>query len=255
MIVSACGGTVVERTPPAPDAGTRNGGSIVRNDTSGLGGAVGNVPNGVVGGGPVGDYGSGGATGLWGAAGGISGVGGSEPAVPAPPKCVPRESIACACTDGHPGAQVCGLDGTYAPCVCRTTSDGGSWEQQQLARLRQGVVGTWVGTQTNPWQAKSCPTTVTFDESGHYAAHSPDEACIVFYYGSNDDSPEKIYDLNDVQADGKGSGSLAVYFAPGDVSVGVLHHVVLTDDQNQLSFDCTKDGYGPLVFSLTRQGF
>jgi hypothetical protein len=252
VIFSGCGGSVVERTPPAPDAGRRGtGGTVVGgDDLAGPGGTVGVGGSGAAGGFDFG--GAAGAAGFFGGTGGADVGAGGEPTVTEPPKCVLGQSIACACADGHQGAQVCGLDGTYAPCVCRTSLDGGSWEQQQLAKLRKGVLGTWVGTQTNPWQA-ACSTTMTFDAGGHYTAHSTGEACIVFYYGTNDDSPEKIYDLNDIQADGKGSGSLAIYFRPGDTNLGVLDHIVLSDDENQLSFECRKDGYGPLVFSLTRQ--
>jgi hypothetical protein len=37
-------------------------------------------------------------------------------------------------------------------CICAGT-DGATREQQQLARLNHGIVGTWVGAQTNPWNA------------------------------------------------------------------------------------------------------
>ncbi len=43
--------------------------------------------------------------------------------VSAVPRCVPGMQVACACVDGRSGAQRCGLDGTYASCVCASTPD------------------------------------------------------------------------------------------------------------------------------------
>jgi hypothetical protein len=40
-------------------------------------------------------------------------------------RCVPGASAACACTDGRMGAQICGEDGRFAPCVCSGGGDGG----------------------------------------------------------------------------------------------------------------------------------
>jgi hypothetical protein len=249
--IVGCGGTVLEKLPPEADGGGRGSGG----STMGIGGSggAGGVPLGkALTGDPPGDE-TGGAAGAGGAgtggalsAGGDGGASGTTT-----PTCIPGQSVACACTNGSQGAQLCRNDGTYASCTC-TTAGVGSWEQQQLARLRKGVLGTWVGTQTNPWQPP-CATTMTFGSDGVYTAHSPGDGCGVFYYGTNDDSPEKTYDLNDIHADGQGSGSLAIYFGPGNTNLGVLDHIVLSDDENQLSFECRKDGYGPLIFSLTRK--
>jgi hypothetical protein len=150
------------------------------------------------------------------------------------------------------GAQVCRDDGTYGACVC-TPSDGGTWEQQQLARLRRGLVGSWKGTQTAPWGSPPCPSTITFDASGHYTAHSPNESCVVFYYGDNNDAPYKVYSLDNVNTVGEGSGELTVWESSS--YRGVLLHVFLSEDQNQLKFQWYNGDYGPLVFSLERLGF
>jgi hypothetical protein len=37
---------------------------------------------------------------------------------------VPGQSVACACSDGSTGAQVCGNDATYGACQCGTTPRG-----------------------------------------------------------------------------------------------------------------------------------
>jgi hypothetical protein len=173
---------------------------------------------------------------------GVGGFGGSSP------RCIPGQSIGCVCATGQSGSQVCLADGTYGPCFC---SDAGTWEQQQLERLRRGIVGTWVGRQTNPWNS-GCPTTITFEASGHYSAHSPGDSCVVFYYGSNADTPEKTYLLDNVLPTVEGEGEIVFWFAGGNTNPGEIRHLTLSDDESDLRFEAWKTGYGPLVFSLTR---
>ena len=41
------------------------------------------------------------------------------------PRCVPGQSVACACTDGRSGAQLCATDGrAYGPCQCTQPAEG-----------------------------------------------------------------------------------------------------------------------------------
>jgi hypothetical protein len=189
------------------------------------------------------------AVGGWASVGGASNVGGSAGVGGAIASCIPGQSVACACTSGLSGAQICRNDGAYGACVC---AGGGSLEQDQFIRIRNGMVGTWVGVQSNPW-FEDCPTTLTFEANGHYSAHSPGEGCTVFYYGTNNDSPEKTYELADVLANGEGWGEIEIYFEPGNTNRGELRHVVLSADGNGLTFESWKDGYGPVVFTLERQ--
>lgn len=42
------------------------------------------------------------------------------------PGCVPGMSVACACTDGRTGAQVCVSDNSFGPCVCTGPRDAGT---------------------------------------------------------------------------------------------------------------------------------
>jgi len=185
-----------------------------------------------------------GGYGGWGS-GGYGGFGGSASF------CIPGQSIGCTCATGQLGAQVCQPNRTYGPCVCAAV-DGGSWEQQQLARLRRGIVGTWLGVQTNPWSDVPCSTKIQFEANGHYSAHSPNESCTVFYYGSNDDSPEKRYSIDDVLANGEGHAEIEIWFSPGLTNRGELRRLFLSEDENELRFEAWKTGYGPLVFTLKR---
>jgi hypothetical protein len=192
-----------------------------------------------------------------GASGGLSESGSSGSQSPSGsgadpvPRCVPGQSIGCSCVNGESGAQICGADGTYGACAC--TGDAGPTLQQVLAQLRAGVVGTWIGTETSPWgNGTPCPTTIRFGADGNYSAHSPGESCIVFYYGSNDDSPVKTYLIDNVTAASEGTGEIVFFFSPTDTNPGTLRHIVLSADGNHLAFEAWKGGYGPLRFSLTR---
>jgi hypothetical protein len=52
---------------------------------------------------------------------------GSAGSAALPPTCTPGRSVACACTSGQSGAQVCESNGTYGACQCdATTGAGGS---------------------------------------------------------------------------------------------------------------------------------
>ena len=126
------------------------------------------------------------------------------------------------------------------------------WEVQQLERIRAGIVGTWVGDVTNPWNVP-CQVRFTFTADGHYSAHDPtDDSCPVLYYGTNDDSPEKTYLIDDVTAAAEGVGMLEIYFGPGDTNEGAMKRIVLSADDQSLTFAVYKDVYGPLLFTLTR---
>jgi hypothetical protein len=242
-VVVSCGSAVGLSAYQGDGGASGRGGSTGGPTTVGTGGR-GDTTVGVGGDGGLGTTTVGvGGDGGWGnTTVGVGGFGGSSP------RCIPGQSIGCICATGQSGSQVCLADGTYGPCFC---SDAGTWEQQQLERLRRGIVGTWVGRQTNPWDS-GCPTTITFEASGHYSAHSPGDSCIVFYYGSNADTPEKTYLLDNVLPTVEGEGEIVFWFAGGSTNRGEIRHLTLSDDEDDLRFEAWKTGYGPLVFSLKR---
>jgi hypothetical protein len=236
LLLAACGGI----------------GSHEPGATGGAGGFAGAAGSGGAGAGGIsgagGDSRAAGSGGFAGSGGGIAGAGGGiEGGVP---RCVSGQTVGCVCTTGQMGAQVCHDDGTYGSCTC-APSDGGTWEQQQLARLRRGIVGTWQGKQTSEWS--TCPSTIVFEASGHYTAHSENDSCVVFYYNDNADAPYKVYSLDDVNTVGEGSGELTVWQSGSNR--GILLHVFLSDDQKQLKFQWYNGSYGPFVFSLERVAF
>jgi hypothetical protein len=93
---------------------------------------------------------------------------------------------------------------------------------------------------------------IQFEATGHYSAHSPNDACVVFYYGSNDDSAEKTYRLDDVLANGEGHGEIEIWFSRGVTNRGELRRVFLSADEEHLNFETWKDTYGPIAFALGR---
>ena len=74
----------------------------------------------------------------------------------------------------------------------------------------------------------------------------PAESCIVFYYGTNDDSPEKQYLIDDV------SGTIQIYFSSNDTNNGEIKQMALSQDGMKLTCKVLRDGYGPIDFVLSR---
>jgi hypothetical protein len=160
------------------------------------------------------------------------------------PACVPGRAVSCACADGRSGAQLCDDEGRFSPCQCA--------DDARLARLKNGVVGHWRGTVTTPW-VPPYQVVVELTGSGHYSAHCQDKDCVAFYYGSDADSPEKVYDIQDVRADNKGQGEIAFWFNTGNTNRGELRSILLGPELDTLTFAAWETGYGPLTFELRRQ--
>jgi hypothetical protein len=158
--------------------------------------------------------------------------------------CVPGRAVACACTDGRAGAQICNDEERFSPCQCV--------QDERLTRLRNGFVGQWRGTVTTPW-AGPYPVAVDFMANGHYSAHCQQPGCVAFYYGSDDDSPRKVYELQDIRSDNKGQGEITFWFSTGNTNRGELRSIALSADLGTLQFEAWKGDSGPLTFDLHRQ--
>lgn len=123
-------------------------------------------------------------------------------------------------------------------------------EGEQLAWYAKNIQGTWVGVMSTPtWGGPDCKVTFTFYAST-YSARGLDGSCVALYYGSDDDSPEKKYRLDDITAITEAQGDITVWFGPGNTNPGIIQHVWISG--NQLTFEVYKTGYGPLVYSLAR---
>ena len=71
-------------------------------------------------------------------------------------QCVSGESKACACTNGHSGAQICGANGTFAECVCDSGSGGSGGQGQQCVVDQQGWPVLTPAAQCDQCVRQSC---------------------------------------------------------------------------------------------------
>lgn len=124
-----------------------------------------------------------------------------------------------------------------------------------LAELASRMVGTWFGCVTTPWVPRYA-VEMTFRSDGTYRAVSTevldDQRMIAMYYGSDADSPEKRYEVLDLQDSLNGVGQIDIWFGPDNVNRGDLRNVKLMSDALEFEF-FHRGEYGPLLFQLVRQ--
>jgi hypothetical protein len=122
-----------------------------------------------------------------------------------------------------------------------------------LAELEQGMLGTWAGCVSTPW-VEPYWVTITFRDDGTYSGRAmAGSVQPAFYYGTDDDSPDKLYALNDLQDSLKGIGQIDIVFFPGSTNRGDLRNISLMGDQLEFEF-FHRSEYGPLTYQLYRQG-
>jgi hypothetical protein len=125
-------------------------------------------------------------------------------------------------------------------------------------RLVYGFAGHYRGMANPPddWGIyEEYPVDITFSPDGHYKADCLWPDCTAFYYGSNNDVPEKTYEIDDLLDDGTGVASIRISFddTGGSVTTGALREIVLTEDMQGLTFEfwnTWKGMYGPIVYDL-----
>jgi hypothetical protein len=125
---------------------------------------------------------------------------------------------------------------------------------RSLAELQDGLLGTWAGCVTTPWVPPYW-ITITFRDDGTYSGvaqlNQLGDWQPAFYYGTDEDSPEKRYELNDLQDSLKGIGQIDIFFWEGNTSRGDLRNIKLMGDQ--LEFEFFHGGqYGPLTYRVYR---
>jgi hypothetical protein len=120
-----------------------------------------------------------------------------------------------------------------------------------LAELEAGMARTWGGCVTTPW-IDPYPVIVTFRADGTYSARTLADgefAEPAFYYGTDDDSPQKLYAVNDLQDSLKGVGQIDIVFWEDNINRGDLRNITLMG--RQLEFEFFHRGqYGPVEFRL-----
>lgn len=124
-----------------------------------------------------------------------------------------------------------------------------------LGGLKDGIVGTWEGCVTTPW-VPAYWVTVVLRADGTYSAKSSESfdgsEMIAMYYGIDEDSPNKRYQLNDFQDNQQGIGDIDIDFG-GSINRDELRHVSLMGDR--LEFEVFHGSvYGPITFQLSRSG-
>jgi hypothetical protein len=114
------------------------------------------------------------------------------------------------------------------------------------------MTGHWAGCVVTPWVAPYW-VWITLGEDGSYSARSQTNqagpAQPAFYYGSDEDSPEKRYELNDFQDSLKGVGQIDIWFNKGNTNRGELRNIKLMGDQLEFEF-FHRGEYGPLTYRL-----
>jgi hypothetical protein len=123
-----------------------------------------------------------------------------------------------------------------------------------LAELQSGFQGTWIGCVTTPWEPRYW-VTIRFRDDGTYSAASQANQLgnwqPAFYYGTDEDSPAKLYELNDLQDSLKGIGQIDIVFSADSVNRGELRNIKLMGDQLEFEF-FHRGEYGPLTYRLYR---
>ena len=151
---------------------------------------------------------------------------------------------------GYGGGPVIPGDVVIPPCG-RTGVDPGA--ENAFERLKYGFAAAWGGTATAPagWLPPTWPVDFLFESNGHYSAHCRNSgSCAALYNGTDDESPGKTYVIDDIQASGKGVGTIQILFSVGSWNTGDLKHISLSDDLTSLTFELWKGTYGPVVYDL-----
>jgi hypothetical protein len=159
-------------------------------------------------------------------------------------QCSPGSTQSCSCDNGLAGSRICLANLIYSECGCGT---------EALLRVKTGVIGTWTGTATTPWLSPY-HVTFTFDSYNHYSSKALDGGGTpALYYGTDNDSPNKRYDITDIQANGDATGTIDICFDVGGCNRNKLQAIQLSADLSRLKFYITyQDQYGPLEYDLTR---
>jgi len=157
--------------------------------------------------------------------------------------CSQDATVVCTCDNGLSGQRICLPSHVYSECGCGTPA---------LMRVKNGVIGTWTGTANTPWVAPYL-VTFTFDSYTHYGARTLQGNQVALYYGMDDDSPFKHYEITDMSANGDATGTIDIVFSSsGNFNRDDLQGIKLSTDGARLQFYFMHGGAGPLQYDLQR---
>jgi hypothetical protein len=121
--------------------------------------------------------------------------------------------------------------------------------------LADQLVGSWSGTNSNPW-TDPYAVTADFRSDGTYSANSDSEYWAL-YFGPDDDTPLKTYEVTSVLQSGAGQGSIAFVWVDNvvpTVRIGELRTIVFTGPDDVLLETWDRATYGPVYLELQRVG-
>ena len=92
------------------------------------------------------------------------------------------------------------------------------------------------------------------DSNGHYSAYNPEpNSTSALYYGTDEDSDNKNFHLEDILANGTGVGKITIQFDVGTTNVDQISNLKFNSTYDTLSFNMWHHNqYGPLEFLLVR---
>lgn len=120
----------------------------------------------------------------------------------------------------------------------------------------EAIVGTWIGYATTPW-TPPYSVEISFNSDGTYSSRSLGNGRYggpALYYGLDEDSPKKTYDLNRAFTSGKVGGLITIVHSFTNTDLGDLVNLSLNSTLDVLEFEFLHRGqYGPLKYKLTRK--
>jgi hypothetical protein len=129
----------------------------------------------------------------------------------------------------------------WTPPACeRNLQAGPPPDAEATVALAWGMSAHWRGraASTSFLGTEHYLVDVTFEPTGHYKAHSLMEGHKAFYYGEDDDVPEKTWELEFFSGSNPlgGNGRITIWFGPGNTQVGSLDRVMVSEDLSALRF-------------------
>ncbi len=127
--------------------------------------------------------------------------------------------------------------------------------ESDLETYQKKIIGVWEGDAIPPsnW-SEPYKIEIEFKENGIYSARNTSSAGLpAFYYGTDSDSDQKVFNIYDLYANGQAIASITILFQTGSTNIGKLDFIELSNDYDQLTFDFWKGDYGPIKYTLKRK--
>ncbi|MEZ4923549.1 MAG: hypothetical protein R2780_10285 [Crocinitomicaceae bacterium] len=143
----------------------------------------------------------------------------------------------------------------HADTIYVSPNGNGGFDPADLNSMELAFAGTWEGMVETPWTSPY-HVQLTFNPNDTYSGFSTNSTYPAFYYGTDANSPDKVYDLtttynynNQLAA----SGTIDIVFSVGTVNQDEILNVRFHDNLDSLRFDFIHQGqYGPLKYELNR---